>query len=268
MVQHMTITAPILARLNREKLNEKIVTRIKELIFANQLQIGHKLPSERELMAQTGVSRAVVREALRSLEQSGLVEIRQGATGGAFVVSDLEKPIFNSAYDLYGQGKLTLAHFVEIRKAIECLSARVAAMSASAADVSRLHDLNAAYLAEMDDELRHRRHAEAFHVAVAEVSGNHLSKLLVRALFRLLDTLRPDSVQSKKFKYETYMLHNKITEAIERRNSALCERLMARDIERTGMLEHSKVKHPGTNAGRPGKKRSSASSSRRSWTEE
>ncbi len=266
MVEHMTITAPILARLNKEKLNEKIVTRIKELMFANQLQIGHKLPSERELMQQTGVSRAVVREALRSLEQSGLVEIRQGATGGAFVICDLEKPIFDAAHTLYSQGKLTLGHFVEVRKAIECVSVRAAVAKASHADISRLHDLNAAYLEEMDEELRHRRHAEAFHVAVAEVSGNHLSKLLIGALFRLLDTLRPDSVQSRRFKYETYMLHKKIVEAIERRNGALCERLMARDIERTGMLEHSKVKRSGTNVGRTGKKRSSASSSRRSWS--
>ena len=66
MVEHMTNNAPIFARLSKEKLNEKIVSRIKELIFANELQIGHKLPSERELMEQTGVSRAVVREALRS----------------------------------------------------------------------------------------------------------------------------------------------------------------------------------------------------------
>ena len=245
--------APILARLSREKLNEKIVTRIKELIFANELQIGHKLPSERELMEQTGVSRAVVREALRSLEQSGLVEIRQGATGGSFVVCDLEKPIFNSAYDLYSQGKLRLAHFVEVRKAIECVSVRVAAEKASLADISRLHDLNEAYLKEIDDNLKHREYAQAFHVAVAEVSGNHLSKLLVGALFRLLDALRPDSVQTKKFKHDTYMLHKKIIEAMERRDAALCEYLVARDIERTGMLERSRVRHARTKAGHTGK---------------
>ena len=71
-------------------------------------------------MEQTGVSRGggrgKKRFADRQFEQSGLVEVRQGATGGAFVICDLAKPIFNSAYDLYGQGKLTLAHFVEVRK--------------------------------------------------------------------------------------------------------------------------------------------------------
>jgi GntR family transcriptional regulator, transcriptional repressor for pyruvate dehydrogenase complex len=254
MVEHMTIAAPILERLTREKLNEKIVTRVKELMFANQLQIGHKLPSERELMQQTGVSRAVVREALRSLEQSGLVEIRQGATGGAFVISDLEKPIFNAAHTLYSQGKLTLGHFVEVRKAIECVSVRAAVAKASHADISRLRDLNGAYLAEIDDDLQHRQHAEAFHVAVAEISGNHLSKLLVLALFRLLDALRPESVQTAKFKYETYMLHKQITEAMERRNGALCERLVARDIERTGRLERSRIRRARTKAGNTGNK--------------
>ena len=252
MVEHMTHSAPILARLSKEKLNEKIVSRIKELIFANELQIGHKLPSERELMEQTGVSRAVVREALRSLEQSGLVEVRQGATGGAFVISDLAKPIFNSAYDLYGQGKLTLAHFVEVRKAIECVSVRGAAEKASPGDISRLHDLNEAYLKEIEDNLKHRQYAEAFHVAVAEVSGNHLSKLLVGALFRLLDALRPNSVQAKKFKRDTYMLHKKIIEAMERKDADLCEHLVAKDIERTGMLERSRIRYAEAKAGPSG----------------
>jgi len=253
MVEHMTIPPPLLARLNKEKLNEKIVTRIKELIFANELKTGDKLPSERELMEQTGVSRAVVREALRSLEQSGLVEIRQGATGGAFVVSNLEKPIFNSAYDLYSHGNLTLAHFVEVRKAIEFVCVRAAAAKASSADISRLNDLNSAYLKDIDDDLKHREHAEAFHVAVAEISGNHLSKLLVSALFRLLDALRPHSVQTRKFKYETYTLHKGIIEAIKRKDIALCESLMTRDIERTGTLERSKVRHAGAQPGRRGK---------------
>ncbi len=229
----------------RKRLNEKIVTQVKELIHSNHLQPGDKLPSERELMGQIGVSREVVREALRSLEQSGLVEIKQGATGGAFVVSDLHKPVFHAAIDLYNSGKLTLAHFVETRKALELVTVRAAAERATPEDISRLSSINDSYLEEIEDKVKHRAHAERFHVALAEISGNHLSKLLILALFQLLDLLRSESVQTKKFRRDTYVYHRKIIEAMAKKDASLCEQWMAKDIERTGRLEETKIKRAG-----------------------
>jgi DNA-binding FadR family transcriptional regulator len=193
-------------------------------------------------MEEIGVSRAVVRESLRSLEQSGLVEIRQGATGGAFVVSNLHKPIFNSAFDLYSQGKLTLAHFVETRKAIECMTVRAAAEKVTPEGISWLGELNEACLPDIDDKVKHRQHAARFHIAIAEISGNHLNKLLVGSLFELLGTLRPDSIQTKQFKLESYDLHKRIIDALAAKDAPLCESLMLQDIERTGTLETSRVK--------------------------
>jgi DNA-binding FadR family transcriptional regulator len=245
MVEHMTnekARAFLIGPLNKEKLNQKIVARIKKLIFSNELQVGDKLPSERELMEEIGVSRAVVRESLRSLEQSGLVEIKQGGTGGAFVVSNLQKPVFNSAFDLYSQGKLTLAHFVETRKAIECVAVRVAVAKATPEDIARLRELNEACLPDIDDKVKHREHAARFHMAIAQISGNHLSKLFVSALFGLLGELRPDSLQTKRFKQESYLLHKRIIEALAAKDAGLCEYLMAKDIERTGTLETSRIK--------------------------
>jgi GntR family transcriptional repressor for pyruvate dehydrogenase complex len=245
MVEHMTAfqsNISLIGPLNKEKLNEKIVALIKKLIYSNQLKVGDKLPAERELMEETGVSRSVVREAYRSLEQSGLVEIKQGGTGGAFVVWNLHKPIFNSAFDLYSQGKLTLAHFVETRKAIECVTVRVAAVKATAEDIARLHELNEAYLSDIDEVLKHRQHAANFHTAIAEISGNHLSKLLISALFDLLGELRQDNSQTKKFKRETYSLHKRIIEALAEKNAGLCENLMAKDIERVGSFKTSRSK--------------------------
>ncbi len=241
MVEYMKANAAksaLIGPLNKEKLNEKIVALIKQLIFSNQLQVGDKLPSEREMMEETGVSRSVVREAFRSLEQSGLVEIKQGGTGGAFVVFNLQKPIYNSAFDLYSQGKLTLAHFVETRKAIECVAVRVAAEKATAEDIARLHELNEACRADTGEVLQHRQHASNFHIAIAEVSGNHLSKFLISAMFELLGELRQDSSQTKKFKQETYLLHKQIIEALAAKDADLCEALMAKDIERVGSMKN------------------------------
>lgn len=82
--------------------------------------MGQKLPPERDLASRLGVSRVIVREALRSLEQSGLIDIRPGMTGGAFVVYNLHMPLFNVARDLIASGQLSLTDFVGARRAIEC----------------------------------------------------------------------------------------------------------------------------------------------------
>jgi len=69
------------------RMSEAIVDQIKTLIRTNRLRPGDRLPSERELCERMGVSRVTVREALRILEAGGLVEIRVGARGGAFVTT-------------------------------------------------------------------------------------------------------------------------------------------------------------------------------------
>ena len=103
---------PSLVPPKRERLSDAIASQIKTLIFSNNVEERQKLPSERDLADQLGVSRVVVRDALRSLEQSGLIEIRPGSSGGSFVTYNLYKPFFNSIYDLFREGKLTLHHFL------------------------------------------------------------------------------------------------------------------------------------------------------------
>jgi len=68
------------------RISETIVDQIRQLMYTGQLRPGDRLPAERDLCERFGVSRVTVREALRTLESSGLVEIRVGARGGAFVL--------------------------------------------------------------------------------------------------------------------------------------------------------------------------------------
>ena len=92
--------------VSRENLNDKITAQIKALILSKGIPIGQRLPPERELALHFKVSRTVVRQALKSLEQSGLVEIRTGATGGAFVQANHYMPLFSLSYDLFNAGEL------------------------------------------------------------------------------------------------------------------------------------------------------------------
>jgi GntR family transcriptional repressor for pyruvate dehydrogenase complex len=227
--------------IRRARLNEGVVTRIKALIYSKELKVGEKLPSERDLASRLEVSRVTVREALRSLEQSGLIEIRPGVTGGAFVVYNLQKPLFDCVYDLFRGGSLTLSHFTEARKTIECFSIRRAVQNITEESIERLSRINENMVADFDRE-RFVAQNMAFHMTIAELSGNPLISLMIQALFDLLKRLRPDFVQRNRFMRETFKRHEAIIEALRRKDASLCEELMAVDVEHTRKLRHLEEK--------------------------
>jgi GntR family transcriptional regulator, transcriptional repressor for pyruvate dehydrogenase complex len=226
-----------LAPIGRARLNEEVVKRIKGLIYSKELKVGERLPAERELAERLEVSRVIVREALRSLEQSGLIEIRPGLKGGAFVVYNLQKPLFDCVYDLFNGGSLTLAHFTEARRAIECFAIRSAAEYATGESIEQLDRINENMVAGLDRE-KFVAQNKAFHTTIAQLSGNPLISLMVQALFDLLKRLRPDFLQKDKFIRDTHKRHKAIIDALRRKNVSLCEELMAADVEYTRKLRN------------------------------
>ncbi len=228
----------ILTPVSRENLNEKIVAQIKGLIFSNGISVGDRLPSERDLAVKFGVSRMVVREALKSLEQSGLVEIRTGAAGGAFVTKRLHLPLFQASHDLFNAGELTLSHFYEARKTIECSTVRLAAMRATPQEIAELRAINGRLVDEKSEPERLGEYNLAFHVAIAEISGNPLMKLVVHSVMALLDALYTGwgQVRTRPFMEKMYKRHEAIIQAMEAHDLERCEELMTTDTEYTQRL--------------------------------
>lgn len=226
----------LLTPLRKDRLGDRVASDLRRLILSGKVEHGQALPSERDLASMLGVSRVSVREGLRILEYSGLVEISQTPRGGARVVNDLHKPLAGSLCDLHEAGQLTLAHFVEVRRATECMAARGAAERATPADLERLAALNEGVLEALKDRVRLRETNMAFHVGVSEVAGNPLNTLVVRSLFELLDVMRPRSVQAEAYVRETHQYHRQIISALARGDAEGCAEAMARDVERTGRL--------------------------------
>jgi len=220
----------------KERLPDTIASQIKTLIFSNNVEEGQKLPSERDLADQLEVSRVVVRDALRSLEQSGLIEIRPGSSGGSFVTYNLYKPFFNSIYDLFREGKLTLHHFYEVREAIECYSIKLAVKRVTTEDLHRLQIINKRLIDDIEDKTKLRENNLAFHLAIADISGNPLIKMMVQSLIELLNTLYPQSRQSSEYIRNTFHRHEAIIQALKERDGEQCEKLMAIDTEYTKKL--------------------------------
>lgn len=232
----------LLTPVSRENLNEKIVSQIKTLIFSKEIDIGQRLPSERDLARQFRAGRAVVREALKSLEQSGLVEIRTGGTGGAFVAFNLHIPLFHATYDLFNAGQLTLSHFYEARKAIECSTVLLAVNKATATDIEHLYAINRMLADDQTDPAKMGELNMAFHVAIAEIAGNPLMKLIVSSVIALLGALYTgwSEVRTREFMKKMYKRHRAIIQAMETRDLNQCEKLMALDTEYTQRLESGK----------------------------
>ncbi len=221
----------------KEKLHEGIVAQIKTLIHSKKLGIGDRLPAERELAKLFQVSRVVIRESLRSLEQSGLIEIKAGPSGGPFVAYNLHKPIFDAAHDLLDQGKLSLPYFLEARQAIEHVTVKRAAEKANPDDLERLRRINEGLLKDIEEPAKLREHNTAFHIAIAEIAGNPLLKLMVQSLLDLLGVVFPYASQSKDFIRHTYERHVAILDAMAKRDIGRCEELMALDAGYTANLQ-------------------------------
>jgi DNA-binding FadR family transcriptional regulator len=239
MVRPMKNLISLLVPPAKQRLNEKILSQIKRFIFSSKIKNGQKLPSERELSIQLKVSRVVVREALRSLEQSGFVEIKTGATGGAFVTENLHLPLANCVFDLMANNKLTLSHFFEARKAIETLAVRLAAQKATREDYEKLSQINRKVLEGVQHRTKFRELNRDFHVMIAEMSGNPLLKLIIESVLELLMMLRIDFHQSERFIKNTYKRHDALIKAMENGDVGLYEELIAFD---TGFTEKLKIR--------------------------
>jgi GntR family transcriptional regulator, transcriptional repressor for pyruvate dehydrogenase complex len=120
------------------RLADHVVTQIRDLVLAEGLEPGERLPSERDLAARLGTSRAIVSQALRTLSLMGLVEVRPGS--GAYVTRNPEAMMLASLELLLrAQGESALA-LAELRYWLERAGARHALRRASASELAELED--------------------------------------------------------------------------------------------------------------------------------
>jgi DNA-binding FadR family transcriptional regulator len=159
-----------------KRLYRQIADQLAQLIASGEFAPGARLPAERELAVTLGVSRTSVREAIISLEMSGLVEVRVGT--GIFVAA--RRDAAARAGEDAGPGPFEL---LDARKLIEGEVAALAARHASADDISALQESVARMAASMNDFSRREAEDEAFHRLLARATGNGSLELVVENLW-------------------------------------------------------------------------------------
>jgi DNA-binding FadR family transcriptional regulator len=158
------------------KVFQDVVEQIQEAIFDGRLQTGQTLPAERELKTMFNISRGTLREALRVLEQKGLIEIKLGVGGGSIVKAVDTAQISESLGLLIRSQKVSLNHLARFREDVEGIIAAHAAQRRSREDIKKLKQLLTKAL-ECVEQDRTQRDAfinidKQIHMSLAEISGN------------------------------------------------------------------------------------------------
>jgi GntR family transcriptional repressor for pyruvate dehydrogenase complex len=206
-------------------LSSQIVAAVRDALFAKQFKPGDFLGTEKDLAARHGVSRIVARDALRTLEALGIVEIRMGKGGGARVARGNPR-LFAEALavqlDLTG---VSVAEILDAQRAIECLAAELAAEHATEADHARLRRLIDEAERVIDDVEAYTRSSREFHLAIAEASHN---RVLVVQFISLQHVSWPSHNRTLTVAVARRVLdaHKELAALIEIRDAAGARKLM------------------------------------------
>jgi GntR family transcriptional repressor for pyruvate dehydrogenase complex len=206
-------------------MSTQIVAEVRDALFAKELRPGDFLGTEKDLAERFGVSRIVARDALRTLEAQGVVEIKVGAGGGARVARGNAR-LFAEALavqlDLAG---VSVAEIMDAQRAIECLAAELAALNSTAEDHARLRALIADAERKIDDVAAYTRSSREFHLGVAEASHN---RVLLVQLISLQHVSWPTRNPTLTPKVARRILdaHKELAALIEMRDAAGARRLM------------------------------------------
>jgi GntR family transcriptional repressor for pyruvate dehydrogenase complex len=215
------------------RVSQVIVDQIKLLIRDGRLQPGDRLPSERELCQRFGVSRVTMREALRVLEATGLLTIRVGAHGGAFLTSPSAERLSEGLADLISVSALTAANVTEARIIVELGILPLAVERATDEDIAALF----AMVDEAERALKAGTYdvemSAAFHIRVAECTHNPAIAMLVQSFHGPLLMSLAESHQSAPMSSRGIGEHRKLSQAIKDRDVAAAREVATTHLDRT-----------------------------------
>jgi len=201
------------------RLYEQIVQQVEESIQKGALKTGDKLPPERELAQQFGVSRTAVREAVKALREKGFVEAYPGR--GTFIMETSAHPIRLSLDRMVKAGQAEGSRYLtEVREMMDPEIAALAAERAEAEDLAAMHE-------SFEVMERAKRDPDAFieadldfHLALAEAAANPIILSLIDSIVGLLREQRMGIFQVEGGPERGQYHHKKILDAVEHRDAA------------------------------------------------
>jgi GntR family transcriptional regulator, transcriptional repressor for pyruvate dehydrogenase complex len=215
--------------VRKTKLYEEVAKQIERLIVEGGLKPGDKLPPERELAEMFQVSRSSLRDAIRTLELTGLLEPRHGE---GTVVCDLSADLLvNPLANMLTRKRELVAELLDVRKMLEPPLAARAAAHASPEEIAYLEDI----LRRQKEKVRRGELAieedSEFHYTIAMAAKNSVVQKVLDVLMDLLRTSRERSLQVEGRRQRSLAGHRRILKAIRQRDSTAAESAMRRHLK-------------------------------------
>ena len=214
--------------IKQEKISTKITQQIKSLITKGELKPGDVLPPERELVKVLKVSRASLREALKSLTGMGFLEVTP--THRTIVKSLAAGRIIDPLDQLLREDIQTVYELIEVRKAIESWSAYHAAKRANVVDMASLEKSVESMRIKIEQGISVVEDDADFHVSISKATHNNIQTHLMFSIYDILKESLGKYYESIKMR-KVYEQHCKIVDAIKKRDSALASRRMHEHLD-------------------------------------
>lgn len=227
-------SAKMFSPITTVRVSTIIVDRVRTLIHEGALQPGDRLPTERELCASFGIGRATVRDALRVLETMGLIEIKVGSRGGAFVTAPSSLHVGAGLNDMIAAATLSAAEVREARLTFELGLVDLVCERITEDDLDVLHDICERAKVAVDEDNYRLELSLEFHRALAHSAHN-------RALDMIVDTFqvslqmfeRPVKQGDLGTEHPGVQEHCALLDAIRAKNTVLAKAILELHRSRT-----------------------------------
>lgn len=212
---------------------EEVVNQISSLIERGELRAGDRLPSERELSKKLAVSRNTLREGLRTLEEAGVVQMKKGKTGGAFITAPSGKARLDGLGEMFRIGNMSLSDLSDARLWLVELVVRVACERATEDDLGALEEnVHQAKRLYQDGLLIEKADKNLeFYVLLAAATRNPLlsvnMKLLLESVRAFARRVGPERST------ETFALRMRFLKAMRARDADTAVAVMRQNLRRT-----------------------------------
>lgn len=213
-------------------LHMQIALRLEEMILSGQIKPGARLPSEQQMAAQFGVSRSVVRDAIRVLSARHLVKAHQGKP--SVVTHNSRQAMIETLQLLIRRTNYTLGEMIELRSIIEPQMASYAARTATQDQIQRMEDALTLYRVSLEAkdlfraEIAHRD----FHTAIIFSNQNHLIQDVIGEVIRATTENLGPLIDLQNL-WDDYAIHADLLDAIKRSDPEGAQRTMILHMQKS-----------------------------------
>ena len=203
------------------RISHNIVDQIRNAIMSGEIGVGERLPSENDLAKHFGVSKSSLREAYRVLEAYGMLDIRQGMAGGAFVKQVDSEIVREGLANYLFFRNPSLEEYTQARTFIEPQIVRICAEKITEEEIRELEENVAEMEKEPDGEIFNSDLDIAFHKKLVDIAGNAILSVVVESIQTALIRLKRIMQTDQEFLDMVCGGHREIIDALRDRD---CER--------------------------------------------